>query len=122
MRRRKLLLLGGGAITMPASHAQPAIPTVGWVHPGRADGQDHAAGGFLSGLQDGGYSVGRNVAIEWRWADEHPDRLPDLILELVKLRPMVMVAAGVRSASLAKAATSSIPLVFMTGDDPSVWA
>lgn len=118
MRRRKLLLLGGGAITMPAVQAQPAMPVVGWVHPGRADGQDHAAGGFLSGLQDGGYSEGRSVAIEWRWADEHPDRLPDLVLELVRLRPMVMVAAGVRSASLAKAATSSIPLVFMTGDDP----
>ena len=118
MRRRKLLLLGGGAIAMPAVQAQPAIPIVGWVHPGRADGQEHAAGGFLSGLQDGGYSERRNVAIEWRWADEHPDRLPDLVLDLVKLRPTAIVAAGVRSASLAKTASSSIPLLFMTGDDP----
>ena len=122
MKRREFIaLLGGTAAALPlaARAQQAATPTIGYL--GAASFEKSAGRSLLAfkrSLADAGFVEGRNVTIEYRWADDEYDRLPALALELVQRRVAVLVAAGSPVALPAKAATTVIPIVFMIGSDP----
>jgi putative ABC transport system substrate-binding protein len=98
---------------------QAAIPVVGFFHPGSADAYAYVAEGFRRGLAEAGYVDGRNVTIEYRWADGHYDRLSALAEDFVRRGVTVICACGTSAPGLAaKAATTTIPIVFQTGGDP----
>jgi putative ABC transport system substrate-binding protein len=122
MRRRDFIkVITGSAAAWPlaASAQQTAMPVVGFFNPGNASVQTYLVEGFRRGLAEAGYSEGRNVAVEYRWADGHYDRLPEIAADLVRRRVEVIVAGGSSAPGLAaKAATSTIPIVFQTGADP----
>jgi putative tryptophan/tyrosine transport system substrate-binding protein len=119
--RRELILLLGAAQT--ASHAvraqQKAIPVIGFLG---VSSLEKMGGGvllnFKRGLAETGYVEDRNVRIEYRWAEDHYDRLPALAMELVQRHVKVLAAPGSPAALPAKAATAIIPIVFMIGSDP----
>src|SRR6476660_7925539 len=120
-RRKFLATLGGAAAAWPlaARAQQPTLPLVGFLG---ASSFEASAGRsllwFKKGLGETGYVEDRNVRIEYRWADDEYERLPSLAMELVRRRVAVLVAGGSPVALPAKAATSEIPVVFMTGLDP----
>jgi putative tryptophan/tyrosine transport system substrate-binding protein len=120
MRRREFILGLGSAATWPlaARAQQPAMPVVGYLGSRSAESDAPFLGAFRQGLGEVGYVEGRNVRIEYRWAEAQLRRLPALAADLVQLRPAVIVTAGGPAAPAAKAATSSIPIVFSTGSDP----
>src|SRR5215467_13438597 len=120
-RRELLAALGGAAAAWPlaARAQQPAMPVVGYLNIGGSPESDTSRlTGLRRGLNQTGYVEGRNVVIEYRWAGNQANRLPALVADLVQLPVTVIVAVGVPSALAAKAATTSIPILFSVGADP----
>jgi putative tryptophan/tyrosine transport system substrate-binding protein len=121
VNRRKFITLLSGAATWPiAARAQPpAIQVVGYLHPGSPEASFNAVAGFRKGLGETGYVEGRNVAIEFRWARNDNTRLAELAADLVRRQVAVIVTPiGTETARAAKAATTTIPIVFSAGTDP----
>jgi len=120
MRRREFIL-GGATAALPLTvRAQPASPpTVGFLVSASAAGYARAVGPVLKGLGEAGYAEGKNLTVEYRWADYHYDRLPALAADLVGRQVALIFTTGsVVSAIAAKSATSTIPIVFANGSDP----
>jgi len=121
MRRREFITLISGVAAgwALAARAQQAIPVIGFLHSGSPGPFARAVDAFWQALNESGFAESRNVAIEYRWAEGRYDRLPALAADLVDRRVSVIVAvAGNAPAKAAKAATTSIPIVFVSGGDP----
>jgi putative tryptophan/tyrosine transport system substrate-binding protein len=119
-RREFISLLGVAAAAWPvaARAQQAAMPVIGWLSPGSREADQFRLAMFERGLAETAHVVGKNVALEYRWAEDRHDRLPTLAAELIQRRVSVIAAAGNVASRVAKAATSAVPIVFLTGIDP----
>ena len=122
MKRREFITLVGGAAAWPfaALAQQPVLPVVGYFYPGLEDaGAAVLTPAFRKGLSELGFIEGRNVAIEYRFGRNDPSRTPELVADLVRRKVAVIATTGGATGALAaKAATTTIPIVFEIGDDP----
>jgi putative ABC transport system substrate-binding protein len=124
MKRREFILALGGAAAssnlwpLPLSAQQPAMPVIGFLRSASLADATHLVTAFRQGLKEAGFVEGQNVAIEYRSAEDHADRLPALAAELIRRPVAVIVGSGAEPALAAKAATTTVPIVFATGSDP----
>ena len=119
MKRREFItFIGGAAAAWPlaARAQQPAIPVIGYLDSRSPEAVENRLRGFHQGLKEAGYIEGENVTILYRWADDRTDRLPLLAAELVSRSVAAIVTAGSPSALAAKAATTTIPIIFVASD------
>ena len=122
MRRRQFITLVGSAAFAPMLSAalaqQPTKPVIGFLRLTSAKDSAQLLAAWHEGLKDAGYIEGQNVSVEYRWAENHLDRLPSLAAELVRRQVTVILAGGNDAAHAAKAATRGVPIVFAIGEDP----
>ena len=121
-RREFIALVGGGGLLLAAKvrrarGQQPAMPVIGFLNSASPDGYAPMLAAFREGLKETGYIEGQNVAIEYRWAGGHYDRVPALAAELVR-RQVAVIVANSPGVQAVKAAITTIPIVFTTGSDP----
>ena len=120
MRRREFIkVIAASAAAWPiAARAQAPIPVVGFINAASAQNYTRQLAAFLKGLGESGYVDGRNVAVEYRWAEGQNDRLPAMAADLVHRQVAVIAATSTPAALAAKAATTTIPIIFELGSDP----
>jgi putative ABC transport system substrate-binding protein len=121
LKRREFITLLGGAVTgwpLAARAQQPTMPVIGFVSPTSPEANVDRLRGFRQGLKEQGYVERENVGVEYRWADNQIDRLPELAAELVRRQVSVLAALGDPAAFAAKGATATIPTVFLVAGDP----
>jgi putative ABC transport system substrate-binding protein len=121
MRRRNFIIATVGVVTawpVAARAEQSAMPVIGYLAGSSPAYRAHLLTAFLRGIRDTGYVEGENVIVEYRWAQDQYDRLPDLIADLTRRHAVVIAATDTPSAIAAKAATTTLPIVFASGADP----